>query len=496
MADMELALQIRAEARQAVRELQGTRQEMGRMGQSGRTAGEDLRGLNQRVDELQRGLDGVQRTGRMVRNVLGALGVGFSIRAVFQATIEQERVLAQLDARIRSTGGAAGYTRDELAKMAAELQQVTTYGDEAVMAMQGVLLTFTQVRGAEFRDATGLILDMATALGQDLQSAAMQVGRSLNDPIQGITALNRAGVQFTQDQRELVRQLVETGDVAGAQRVILKELETQFGGSAKAARNTFGGALQALRNAVGDLFEAEGGGLVSAKENIEALTTMLSDPDVVAGVDSLTTGFIQLFSWIAKAGAEGGKFAKWLGEELAARSSGAAAGDLVRIGQELDRITKSIEGLNTQEQRFGRLAPAMQEELERLLQRRSDLLRMEKEALEAGVTNERKAADDKSKIRQQDTRDLGRNLGAQLKLHEEHKKALEQARRERKSLERMADDLETEFAPQAPSINAELENVLDIYRELPRRSAGAGARRVRPGRRGGAEARGTAAPGT
>jgi len=133
----------------------------------------------------------------------GALGAGISFKAVLDATIKQEAALAQLEARLKSTGGVAGLTRKELAKFAASLQQVTTYGDEAVIELEALLLTFTNIRGQVFRDATRAVLDMATAMGVDLKSAAIQVGKALNDPVQGMSALSRTGVQFTRAQKVL-----------------------------------------------------------------------------------------------------------------------------------------------------------------------------------------------------------------------------------------------------------------------------------------------------
>lgn len=77
-----------------------------------------------------------------------------------------------------------------------------------------------------------------------MQSRAIQVGKALNDPVKGISALTRVGVAFDPAQQKLIKTLVKTGDVAGAQRVILAELNREVGGSAEAARkaNT-GGAL-------------------------------------------------------------------------------------------------------------------------------------------------------------------------------------------------------------------------------------------------------------
>jgi len=92
-------------------------------------------------------------------------------------------------------------------------------------------------------------------MGTDLKSAAVQVGTALNDPILGVSALARSGIQFSEDQKKMIKSLVDTGKHAEAQRVILKELESQFGGAAKAGAQGLGGALSQLGNAFGDMLE-------------------------------------------------------------------------------------------------------------------------------------------------------------------------------------------------------------------------------------------------
>ena len=77
---------------------------------------------------------------------------------------------------------------------ASQLQRLTGIGDETILAMQGILLTFTQIRGQVFKDATQVILDVSVAMGQDLQQTAIQVGKALNDPILGVSALSRVGI--------------------------------------------------------------------------------------------------------------------------------------------------------------------------------------------------------------------------------------------------------------------------------------------------------------
>lgn len=187
-----------------------------------------------------------------------------TISAATKAYIVQEQAIAQLEAVLRSTGAVAGMTSKQLQDMASAFQNMTTFGDEAIIPMQTLLLTFKNIGGEIFGRATAAVLDMATIMGTDLKSAAIQVGKALNDPIIGMTALTRSGITFSDAQKEMVKDLVKSGKLLEAQEIILVELESQFKDSAKAARNTFGGSLKALGNTWGDLLELIGSGIAGS----------------------------------------------------------------------------------------------------------------------------------------------------------------------------------------------------------------------------------------
>ena len=176
----------------------------------------------------------------------------------------QAKADAQLQAVLKSTGQVAGRSFAALKKQASVLQDVTLFGDEATQQSQALLLTFTNIRREIFDETVPIVQDyataMATASGEsvNLKDASIQVGKALNDPIKGITALGRAGVQFTEEQKEMIKTLAEGGKMADAQRVILKELEKQFGGSARAAAEAGAGPLTQLNNKFGDLLEVGG----------------------------------------------------------------------------------------------------------------------------------------------------------------------------------------------------------------------------------------------
>ncbi|MCP4991550.1 MAG: hypothetical protein GY928_37480 [Colwellia sp.] len=204
------------------------------------------------------------------RMVLGAGGAVIAYKAlsgmISQVTegVEkfnvQQKAEATLEQTLKATEHAAGLTAYEIKNLASELQTYTTYGDEATIASSALLLTFKQIGEETFPRAQKAILDVSAAMGQDLKSSSIQVGKALNDPIKGMTAMSRVGITFTETQKELVKGFVEANDLASAQGVILTELESQFGGVAEAQAKTFEGINKQLDNYIGDIQEKIGEG--------------------------------------------------------------------------------------------------------------------------------------------------------------------------------------------------------------------------------------------
>lgn len=180
---------------------------------------------------------------------------------------------AKMTAIIKATGNQLGTTTEELKAYASEMQDLTGIGDQVVQGAQSMLLTFREIGEDVFPRATEAILDMSKIFGS-VQSSAVQVGKALNDPIAGITALQRVGVTFSDQQKEMISNMMELGDVAGAQGVILSELENQFGGVARAMHEQPIGRLDDLVNLLGDLGEVIGGEIIT---NFAPLISRLSD---------------------------------------------------------------------------------------------------------------------------------------------------------------------------------------------------------------------------
>jgi hypothetical protein len=233
----------------------------------------------------------------------GVVALGAGLVSCAKEAMEAQTGFAQLDAVIKSTGGVAGVTAEMAKGLADSLQGVTRFADDTIIAGENMLLTFTNIGKDVFPQATETMLDMSQALGQDLTASAMQLGKALNDPIQGVTALRRVGVQLTDEQEALIKAMVESGDVMGAQKIILAELTREFGGSAKAAGETLPGQLDILRHKFDDVKETIGNSILPIFTKFTGFV-MKKMPDITKYVDTKLVPAIKnignAFEWLAK----------------------------------------------------------------------------------------------------------------------------------------------------------------------------------------------------
>jgi hypothetical protein len=241
----------------------------------------ELKKLDKTVGDNFRNVGNYKSALSGLNKVLGAVGVGLGVNAIknfISESIElsrvQEKAVAQVQAGLTSTGNAVGYSLDELKQKATDFQKGTLFGDEQILQdLTSVMLTFTNVTGETFDRAQQAALDLSTRMGGDLKGAAVQLGKALNDPVKGVTALSKVGVSFTEQQKEQIKTLTESGNIVQAQAIVLDELNKEFGGSAKAAAEADGGITQ-LSNAFNDMREVVGKVIV---ETIKPLVVSLRD---------------------------------------------------------------------------------------------------------------------------------------------------------------------------------------------------------------------------
>lgn len=274
-----------------------------------------LRDTEKGVDKAEGKLKRLSNTGKKAFAGIGSAVVKFTavlggaavaltgllvtVNKLTDAYIKQAKAEAQVAATLRSTGNAAGLTDDELKKLASDLQNVTNIGDEVTLTAEAMLLTFKNIGRDIFPHVTEAVLDVATAMNsgatpgaEQLRTQAILLGKALNDPIKGMAGLQRNGIQFTESQKDQIKTLAEAGRITEAQTIILKELESQFGGSARAARAADQG-FEAAANTIGDSYEKLGRQLIPLREGYVSLLTALAGKsdetggivtDVLAGI--------------------------------------------------------------------------------------------------------------------------------------------------------------------------------------------------------------------
>jgi hypothetical protein len=215
-------------------------------------------------------------------------GIALEAKRSVSAFEESLKVTGQTAAVIKSTGGAAKVTAKHVADLATQISLKSGIDDEAIQSGQNMLLTFKNVRneagaGNKIFDQTSRVLtDMSVAMDQSAKSSAIQLGKALNDPIAGMSALSRVGVTFTDQQKAQITGLEEHNHLLGAQKIILKELTSEFGGSAAAQATS----TDKLRVAWGNLEEQIGGELYPTFTD---LADQLTHVTKLIGSDKLTS---------------------------------------------------------------------------------------------------------------------------------------------------------------------------------------------------------------
>ncbi|NBW11008.1 MAG: hypothetical protein EBR82_23555 [Caulobacteraceae bacterium] len=187
---------------------------------------------------------------------VAALSIALSAFSVGKFLVDEfkkmEKATAKFESVLKSTGGAAGITTAEMVEYSDQLEEVANFSGDVVVNSAAVLATFTNIRGDVFKEAIKSAEDLSAVMGQDLQASVVQIGKALNDPIKGVTALQRVGVSFSSEQKKQIEGLQKSGDLVGAQAVIMAELQKEFGGAAQATADPFVIAYNMLGR-VGDL---------------------------------------------------------------------------------------------------------------------------------------------------------------------------------------------------------------------------------------------------
>lgn len=318
-----------------------------------------------RAQQIERAFSGV---GKALAAGIAGISFGVLMRKFVDETVQAQREQAQLAAVLQSTGMAAGFSREQLNLMAADLAKSSIFSEGDINKAQARLLSYTGIVGEQFPQAMQIVIDMADRMGMSLEQSAETIGRALDVPSQGMQSLVRQGFRFSDEQKKLVEQLEKTGRTAQAQAIVLDALVSSYGGAAKASRDTFGGAIAALQNQLDSLMTGEDGSLEGAREAIEDLTKKLSSPEVQEAFGKLVAALAKIIELTADAGTGFVIFGERIGRGLASITGNLSEFD--RIKGEIDDIDATL--------RSRLLAPNQQ----LFFASRDELLRMRQELVE------------------------------------------------------------------------------------------------------------------
>lgn len=224
----------------------------------------------------------------------GAAIAGFASQAVTAA--EEVRQADSRLGQVAQSMGLFGTQTQAVTKRLIELAEANEVNlaidAETIKLTQSKLLTFKELAtsadetGGAFDRATMAALDLAAAGFGSAETNATQLGKALQDPIKGLTALTRSGVTFTKQEKENIKTLVESGQTLKAQDLILQAIETQVGGTAQATAK----ASDKMKLAFENVYETVGEALLPVFDELATEVTALT-PEISK---ALTPVFVEL----------------------------------------------------------------------------------------------------------------------------------------------------------------------------------------------------------
>ncbi|ENB2089484.1 phage tail length tape measure family protein (plasmid) [Vibrio alginolyticus] len=347
--------------------------------------------------------------GGSVAVAIGAISAGLPVLA------ETERRLLQQEQLIKATGYSSGYTAKQLDEMARSVAMATLTSTQEASKAIGVLLTFRSIMNDQnntFERTVYLAQDMASVMGGDITSAAKQLGKALEMPSTGMSALKESGVSFTQSQIDMVKAMEETGRIADAQAFILNELDNQIGGAAGAEAGGLIGTADTLGQTWEELLETmadKSGSMFVAKTTMEGLINIakdlkgLIDPEPLVEFNELFKERVELEDRLRNMGDY---------NDLPSLSFGDTKSDWFNVQRRLQEVTDRMKQL---QEEYKQEAMAQKEAQDRAEQAAADRQKQR---------DEEKAARDKKLKDEQAARD-------QKRIQDREKRAAEAAERER-----------------------------------------------------------------
>lgn len=246
----------------------------------------DVDGINKGIEEVNGKLSGLGKAAKVLGGVLAGAFVVDKVVDFAAASVEAAQQAEIASNRLQQIASSMGYTQGQYQGATARVEEYASalsrqigVEDESIKAAQAKLLTFSNIgdtvdqAGGSFDRATQAAYDLASAGFGQAETNAVQLGKALQDPVKGITALARSGVSFTEAEKAKIKSLVESGQALQAQDMILSAVEKQVGGTAAATVT----GVQKMQIAWGELQETIGAGLGPAVTEIATALAPIID---------------------------------------------------------------------------------------------------------------------------------------------------------------------------------------------------------------------------
>ena len=204
----------------------------------------------------------------------GFVALGVAVTKFAKAGANAESQALKLEALLKATGNAAQQTGTDIEAMAREIGIGTLASVQGARDAAGVLLTFKAISGSTFKEVLKLTQDLAAVGFGSMKTAALQLGKALEDPETGLSALRRVGVSFTEQQKDQIKVLAMTGKQFEAQALIIETLKEQVGGAGEGAAGGLAGAYDTLKENMQLFFEQNAFGSMIVSKLTDGLNAM------------------------------------------------------------------------------------------------------------------------------------------------------------------------------------------------------------------------------
>ncbi len=229
------------------------------------------------VDELEKISAQFSSMKKIATAVGGAILAAFAFdklvdgfNAVVGAAEESEKAVTQLNLALKLAGSFSTAASLDFQHLAEEIQNTTTFTDEAVLSSVALAKQFNATND-EAKRMVVAATDLAAATGVDLNTATRQLGQTLDGTAGRIA-------EHIPQLRGLTAEQLKSGAAIGI-------VADRYRGFAAAMGNTFSGAIIKAKNSFDDLLETIG-------------NFIIKNPIVIQGIQFITDQFKLLKKFI------------------------------------------------------------------------------------------------------------------------------------------------------------------------------------------------------